>query len=143
MKLELALAVSCNESGCIVRTIRSDIEVEAHYSSKVRGNIRISPGHLVAIDLSTKPPDIKWRWVPVKVNRLEGDRIIVSDEDFKLISVASVEELDLGIAPGDSGWVCGMPEDKELHDKIIGGKPANPEKLLRYIQPTIEEIYTQ
>jgi hypothetical protein len=141
MRLELAVVVSCTENDCVVRSIQSDTQIDAEYSNKVRGRIRIEPGQLVAITRETEPPLVVWRWVPVKVDEIAGDRVIVSGEIHKKVSVANVLEAGLELKPGDEAWVCGTPSDKELHDKIAEGKPENPDRLLAYIQPTIEEIY--
>lgn len=143
MKLELALVLSCTNTGCLVSMVIGDEQVETRYSSRVQDRIMIEPNQLVAIDKSVDPPETIWRWVPVKVDKLEEDRVVVSDDNCRLVSVAYVHALNLDIEPGDDVWVCGVGHDYEVHDKITGGKPKHPEKLLAYIEPIIISIYKE
>jgi hypothetical protein len=143
MKLELAIVLSCTDIGCLVRVLRDDKRIETRYSELVKDRIKISPGQLVAIDKGVDPSETVWRWVHAKVKKFEGDRAIVSDDKKESVSVAFVQELNLDIQPGDDVWVCGVGYDYEVHDKIVEGKPAHPEKLLAYIEPTITSIYEE
>ena len=143
MKLDLALVLSCTDTGCLVSTVADDRHVEACYSSLVQDRIWISPGQLVAIDESVDPPEVVWRWVAASVDKLEEGRVIIDDGKATLISTANVSGLNLELAPGDAVWFCKTALDAEVHDKIVAGKPANPEALLAHIEPTIASIYAE
>jgi hypothetical protein len=140
MELELAIVLSCTDTGCDVRTVENDDQVETRYSSAVQDRIMISPGELVVIDKSSGFPETIWRWVPVRVDRLEEERVIVIDKNHKSASVADVPQLNLSLQPGDDVWTCGVGYDYEVHDKIIEGKPEHPEQLLTYIEPIIIKV---
>jgi hypothetical protein len=141
MKLDLAVVLSCTNTGCLVSLVHNDKQIETRYSALVKDRIKIHSKQLVTLDKSVDPPEIVWRWVRAKADKFEDDRVIVSDGKCKLVSVASVQELDLDIQLDDDVWVCSVGNDYEVHDKITDGKPEHPEKLLVYIEPMIISIY--
>lgn len=143
MKLDLALVLSCTDTGCLVSMVADDSHVEARYSALVQDQIWISPGQLVALNTSLAPPEVVWRWVPARVDKLAEDRVLVDDGRCTLISMANLSELNLELRPGDAVWFCKTARDAEVHDKIVAGKPANPEALLVHIEPTIASIYAE
>jgi hypothetical protein len=143
MNLELALVISCTNKGCLVRTVNGDELVETCYSALVQDRIKIKPDQLVAIDKSVDPPEIMWRWVSAIVDRIEDERILVSDGKCTLISHAIVHALNLDLEPDDDVWVCNVGHDFEVHDNIVRGKPEHPERLLAYIEPTIISTYKE
>ncbi len=63
MKLELGISLSCTETGCQVRLVKSGTVISAQYSALVRDRIRIRAEELVAVDLGPPVPEIVWRWV--------------------------------------------------------------------------------
>ena len=143
MKLELALILSCTNTGCLVSMVDMDEQVETRYSVLVQDRIMIEPNQLVTVDMSVDPPEIVWRWVRAKVDKFEDERVLVSGAKRILISHAYIQELNLDIAPDDEVWVCKVGHDCEVHDKIVEGKPEHPEQLLAYIEPIILSIYKE
>jgi hypothetical protein len=142
MKLELATVLDCCDIGCRVNLIKSDVIIEARFSSLVQNRIMIQPTHMVAVDVSANPTEIVWRWLRAAVIELKADLVVVDDMQGHPAKVSRVPELSLTLELDDEVWVCGTGRAYEVHDIIVDGKPAHPERLLGYIFPIIDEIYT-
>ena len=144
MKLELAVVLSCSENGCRVRTLKGDTLIEALYASLVKNRIKIQPEHLVAIDVSGNTPEIVWRWIRAAVLEIKASSVdVVGDMGGHRAEVSLVPDLPLELSIDDEVWVCGTGRAYEVHDLIVDGKPAHPERLLNYIKPIIKEIYPE
>jgi len=141
--LELAIVFACNKTGCGVSLVKDNAAIEAPYSSLVQDRIKIQPQQLVAIDTDTNPPEIVWRWLRAAVIELSGDIIVVDDMLGHPAKVSLVPDLPLTLELDDEVWVCSTGRDYEIHDIILDGKPAHPNRMLEYITPIVEEIYRQ
>jgi len=143
MKLELALVLACSKTGCRVAPLNNNSNIEVFYSSLVQDRIMIQPGHLVAINMAANPPQIIWRWIRAAVIELGTDIIVVGDMHGHAGQVTLVSELPLELSLDDEIWTCSTGRANEIHDIILDGKPAHPNRLLKYITPIIEGIYRQ
>ena len=144
MKLELAIVLACSESGCRVKLLGKDNPIEARYSQLVKNRIRIQPNHLVAVDRCGNSPEIVWRWIRAAVVEIKERSVaVVGDLNGERGEVTRVTDLPLKLNLDDETWVCGTGRAYEVHDLIVDGKPAHPERLLKYITPIIEEIYRE
>jgi len=141
VKLELAIVLACNKTGCRAAPLQDNSHLEAHYSSLVQDRVKIHPEQLVAINMDTKPPEIVWRWIRAVVIELAADVIVVDDMQGHPAKVSLVPDLPLTLTLDDGVWACGTGHEFEIHDIILDGKPTHPRRLLKYIAPIIEEIY--
>ena len=141
MKLELAIVLSCTETGCRVAHLKSDSHIDVHYASLVQDRIMIQPEQMVALNVDANPPEIVWRWIRAAVIEINADIIVLDDMQGHPAKVSLVSQLPLTLAVDDEVWACGTGQAFEIHDVIVAGKPNHPERLLRYITPIIEEIY--
>jgi len=141
MKLELAIALSCSSTGCRVAPLESSGSIEVPYSSLVQDRIKIQPEQMVAINTDTNPPEIVWRWLRAFVIEINKSIIVVDDMQGHPGKVSLVPELPLTLRIDEEVWVCGTGQDFEIHDLIIEGKPAHPQRVLTYIKPIIDGIY--
>ncbi len=141
MQLELALVQSCAPTGCRVQR-RDGSVIDAIYSPLVRDRIDIHPQQLVALDMAADPPQIVWRWVRARAHELTPSTVIVDDGRATLVELVRVAALDVAVAEGDDLWTCRTGGPPELHDRAVGGWPADPTRLLAYIRPVIEAIYS-
>lgn len=141
MKLELAIVIACSDTGCHVNPLEGDALIEVRFSSLVQNRIMIQPAHLVAIDMSANTPEIVWRWLRAAVIELNADIVVVDDMQGHPGKVSRVPDLPLTLALDDEVWVCSTGRAFEVHDIIVNGKPAHPNRLLEYIVPIINEIY--
>ncbi len=141
MKLELALVISSNKAGCLVSVLRNNLPIEAKYSLLVQDRIMIRPKQLVAIDRESSPPIIVWRWLRGAVLELNDDVVVVDDMQGHAAKVSRIPALPLTLKLDDEVWVCGVGESFEIHDLLVDEKPRQPNRILRYITPIIEEIY--
>ena len=141
MKLELAVVLACNETGCLVVSLKENSPIEARYSSLVQDRIKIQPEQLVAINTDTNPPEIVWRWIRAAVIELTADIVVVDDMQGHPTKVSLASDLPLTLELDDEVWTCSTGRNYEIHDIILDGKPTQPDRLLEYITPIIEEIY--
>lgn len=143
MNLELAIVSTCHKTGCHVARVKDNSFVEAVYSALVQDRIKIQPEQLVAIDTDADPPEIVWRWLRAAVIELGADIVVVDDMKGHPAKVSLVSDLPLTLAIDDEVWTCSTGRDYEIHDLILDGKPTDPNRLLKYITPIVEEIYRQ
>ena len=142
MKFMLATAVSCSKTSCVIMPLGSKTQIAAQYSTLVQDRIMIRPEHLVVINTNPNPPEIMWRWLRGVLIELSTNTITVDDMQGHPAEVKLVPELPLQLSLDDEVWMCGTGDAFEIHDLIIDGKPAHPERLLEYITPIIEKIYS-
>lgn len=142
MDLELAVTISCTDTGCQVKLLRSDEVIETRYSDTVRDRIQIEPQQLVAIDMGLPTPEIIWRWIRAIVLEVNDSSVGIEDYWGHIGFVSRVAALPLSLSIADEVWCCNTDKDHEVHDRIVDGKPANPHQLLEYITPIIERIYS-
>ena len=66
MDLALAIASACTDAGCQGMFLEGDVPVDAGYAEEMLAHeIRVEPGHLVAVDRGTTPPRVVYRWEDV------------------------------------------------------------------------------
>jgi hypothetical protein len=141
MNLELAVTVSCTDTGCQVRLVKSDEVVKTKYSDLVHDRIRIEPLQLVAVDTSFQIPEIIWRWVRAIVLEVNESSVGIKGASGKVDFASRVPKLPLNLSIGDEVWFCKTDQELEVHDLIVQGIPAHPRKLLEYITPIAEGVY--
>lgn len=76
--LRLAVAAKCGPDGCDVEELGTAHTRAARYSDAVRNTIKIRPGDLVALDATTNPPQVVWRWWSGTVEAVDDERATVS-----------------------------------------------------------------
>ena len=142
MKIELAIVVDCDATGCHVNPLKGSESIKVRYSSLVQKyGIRIRPAHLVAVDVSANPPEIVWRWLRAAVIEVNADTVGVDDMLGHPATLSRVPDLPLTLALDDEVWFCGPGRADEVHDIIADRKPTHPNRLLEYIAPIIAGIY--
>ena len=141
MNLELAIVLACNKAGCRVTLVKDNLPIEARYSSLVQDRIKIQPEQMVAIDMNANPPEIVWRWLRAAIVELTTDIVVMDELYGHPAKVSLPPDLPLELALDDEVWTCSTGRDIEIHDLILDGKPTDPNRLLKYITPIIEEVY--
>ena len=69
--------------------------------------------------------------------------IVVDDMKGHPAKVSLVSDLPLTLALDDEVWTCSTGSGYEIHDIILDGKPAHPNRMLEHITPLIEATYRQ
>jgi hypothetical protein len=72
---------------------------------------------------------------------LDGERVLVDEMGGEPASLLRVPGLPLTLALDDQVWICSTGPDDEVHDVVVDGIPAHPERVLDHIAPIIEEVY--
>lgn len=142
MNLELAVTVSCIDTGCQVKLVNGDEVTDTKYSNLVQDRIRIEPHQLVAVDTSLLIPEIMWRWLRASVVEVNKSSVGIQSESGRVDFASRVSQLDLNLSIGDEVWFCKTDQDLEVHDQIVDGKPSHPDQLLEYISPIINRVYS-
>ncbi len=141
MKLKLAIVTSCDREGCIVRSIEDGRESHVAYSALVNGRIMISKDQLVAIDRSTSPNELVWRWVRARVDSIDSGAFLLDDGRGQLIQARVPIELDLQPEVGEEVWWCKTGEAVEVHAMTADLNHEREKRLVEYIQPIISKHY--
>ena len=143
MDLTLARALTCSAEDCQVQLLADDSVTDAPLAALMRQHgIRIRPGQLVAVDRSTAPPEIRWRFGVNPVEALAGDRATLLGRQFRLVDARPDDERATPIRVGDTVVVrSGRDGDElEVYDMVAGGRPLHPERLEADF-PRIQAIY--
>lgn len=143
MNLELAVTINCTETGCQVQLVQSGDIVTARYSALVYDRIRIRAQQLIAMDWTPPIPEIVWRWVHATVVEVNENSVGIDDCMGKLGYASRVGKLPLCLSVGDEVVFCNTDQELEVHDLVVDGKPAHPDRLLEYITPIIKRIYAR
>jgi hypothetical protein len=141
MKLKLAIVRSCDQDGCIVNRIEDGEELSISYSRLVKGRIKISKDHLVAMDTDRSPMELVWRWIRAEVDQVEAGSVVLDDRRGQLIPAFIPTELELDLKPGEEVWWCKTAESVEVHARTSGFGRAQEERLISYFHPVIEKHY--
>jgi len=123
--------------------VKGNATIEAVYSTLVQDRIKIQPQQMVAIDMTTNPPEIVWRWLRAAVIEISTGITVVDDMQGHPAEVKITPDLPLMLELDDEVWACSTGSDYEIHDIILDGKPTHPNRMLDYILPIIEGIYQQ
>jgi hypothetical protein len=143
MKLTLARTIACADEGCRVQLLADGSVIDASFAPRIIDvGIRIRPGMIVALDSSTTPPVIRWRFGGRPVEALAGDRMTLHGREFRFVDARPEEERAIPIGVGDTVIVrSGHASDEvEVFDTVEGGQPRHPE-LLEAEFPQIEAVY--
>lgn len=137
LNLELATVVECDDTGCRVQLIPSNQIIQAAFSAKVRDRIRVRQQQLVAVDTSTNPPEISWRWFIGEVERTEGATASIRRLDMKPGSCEVVANADgVPVKAGDIVFY-GHGEDYGVVARAVNGRPENPGALASRYLPEV------
>jgi hypothetical protein len=80
MDLALAIASGCTDAGCQVAFLDEDAPIDASYAELMLAHeIRVEPGHLVAVDRGTIPPRVVYRWEDVLAMRGDDGYALTRD----------------------------------------------------------------
>ncbi len=121
-----------------MQLIESNQTVTATFSSKVRDNIRIRQQQLVAVDTSTSPPEISWRWFIGQVEATEGASASIRRSDQPAGSCETINNADgVPVAPGDLVFY-GHGEEWGIVSGIANGRPKDASAFARKYLPEVE-----
>jgi hypothetical protein len=142
MDLVFATVLSRDQKGCTIRYLNGDqTPVWTPYSSAVGEHIHIRRRELVAVERSTEPAQIVWRWIRAEVLELRGDRVVAGAHG--LCAEMTSRDPALHLEKGDEVWVGGYGGEKHIEDLVRGDGPAHPEALASVAFPLIEAFYAQ
>jgi SAM-dependent methyltransferase len=121
-----------------VQSLDSDVHIDADYSEAVIDyGITISPGDLVAVDYALDPPQVVFRWIRARVERVENGQIFTGSACGGSQALTLAEGLEANIAAGDDVVIA----YGKVHDVSRGTRPVNPERLRAVFFPRIEAMY--
>ncbi len=143
MNLILARAIDCSVERCRVQLLDDDSVTDAPLSTlMIQIGTRIRPGMIVALDRSTTPPEIRWRFETRPVEALAGDRITLHGRQFRFTDTRPDDERATPIRVGDVvvARSAGAGDTLAVYDTVENGRPRHPERL-EADYPRIEAAY--
>jgi|GEM_PF-2095306 len=151
MQLELAIATSCEPSGCRVVLADGRGAIETKYGVQVLNRIKVRSGDLVAVDLEELPPAIVWRWWHGTVRRVEEERVLV--ERCVTHNTAEAPATDTlwaklpaavrgHAAVGNTVFFSGHRDGEAVVVDVAGpSMPADPQRLRTELLPGVVTAY--
>ncbi len=143
MDLTLARTVACSDESCQVQLLDDDSLADAPLAALMRRHgIRVRSGQIVALDRSTAPPEIRWRFGVNLVEALADDHATLLGRPFRLIDARPDDERATPIRVGDTVVVRSgrVGDELEVYDMVAGGRPLHPERLEADF-PHIQAVY--
>ncbi len=146
MNIQLAIAKTCSPDGCQVKLLSDGSSLEATYLARMKGRVFVHPGQLVALDRSSNPPVIVWRWHRMKVVAVQPGGARLDDRGVNQVTGVIAPGLTLDLQPSQTVFVMGTQEGAcEIHgllavDAQSGEKLFQPEQFEQVILPRIAAI---
>jgi hypothetical protein len=143
MQLTLARTLACSAESCQVQLLDDSSVTDAPLSAlMVQHGTRIRPGMIVALDRSTTPPEIRWRFDVRPVEALAGDRLTLHGRELRFVDVRPDDERATPIRVGDTVVARSRHADDalEVFDTVENGRPLHQERLEADF-PHIEAVY--
>lgn len=121
-----------------MQLVTSNKTITAAFSPKVKDTIRIRRRQLVAIDTSTSPPEIAWRWFIGVVESVDESGVAVRrlDQPPGSCRVVSNPVPGLTVEPGSEVYY-GRPEGWEVAGLVRANRPADPASIVERYFPLI------
>ena len=137
MQLALAIVQTCTRTGCQVRLLGTQRDLDTRYSTQiVRYKVEIRPGDLVVVDVTQEDaasPRTVFCFARTLVERVQT--LVRTDRHPGDLS--PIEGLGAPLQPGD--WVFATLGG--VYDRCDGaGLPADPERLWAEAGPMVESI---
>lgn len=136
MELSLAIAMTCESTGCQVRDLDGGETSTVRYAAPVQDRIMIRPGDLVVVNSAAQPGELVWRWWSGRVEGIEGDTVVVS----RRVTRSNASDLERGeerlplpvwladsVAVGDMIFHTHTPAG--IIDVARNGVPVHPEHI--------------
>lgn len=141
MDLELALVLSCDGTGCLVQYVDGGEPVQTHYSPAVIDRIRIRRRQLVAVDRSSDPPQLVWRWHRTEVLEVRANSVVIGAHG-ECVEVPLLGA-DQALTVGDEVWVTGTAEGDYMLDRVVADAPQHADRLRQEAFPMIKAKYAE
>jgi hypothetical protein len=139
--LQLAIAETCSPDGCQVKLLSDGRSLEAVYLDRMKGRVFVHPGQLVALDMTSAPPLIVWRWHRMKVLEVQPGGAKVDDRGINQLNGTVAPGISLNLKPGQSVFVIGGQDGScEIHGLLVGDQLAQREQFEQVILPHIQAI---
>ncbi len=120
--------------------------LSAAYLDRMKGRVFVHPGQLVALDMSSTPPVIVWRWHRVKVTAVQPGGARLDDRGVNQVTGMIAPGLALDLQPGQTVFVNGNQEGAcEIHGVLVedaqsGAQLSQPEQFEQVILPRIAAL---
>ena len=132
MNIQLAIVRACLGDGCRVRLLESGDVIDVRQDSRSVHRDRLRYGYLAAVDLESEPA-IVWHWQRAQALIWRPNSVLAVLPEGRLAEchTASGMPADIGAAP--EVWVSLVADAWEVHDAVLHGLPAHPERLIAWV----------
>jgi hypothetical protein len=130
MNLQVAVVLSCTDTGCRVQPIDGEAPIETLYSKPIlKYNIPIRPDQFVIVDKDTVPPETIYRWNRGTITHLDEHGMELEIRGKRLAARRS-NTLDAEIQVGNEVVVDGFSdENRQVIDLVVDGLPSQVNRL--------------
>jgi hypothetical protein len=141
VKLQLAIAETCNSDGCLVKMLSDGSSLKAPYFARMKGRVIVHPGQLVALNMDMAIPEVTWRWHRLTVTEVRPDVVFLDDRGVRQVKATVAPGLTFDLQPGQTVFTNGIQSgDCEIHGLLVGDTLDQLEQVEELILPRIEAI---
>jgi hypothetical protein len=132
MNIQLAIVRACLGEGCRVRLLEGGAVIDVRRDGRSADHARLRYGYLAAVDLE-QDPVLVWHWQRAQALIWRPNAVLAVLPEGRLVECLPAPSLpaDLGAAP--EVWVSLVGEAWEVHDAVVHGRPAHPERLIGWV----------
>lgn len=140
MNLQLAIALTCTETGCEARPLGQADPVHADLSEPMlEHQIALKPGDWIVVNRKAESPQVVFRLTQFKVERVVGQEIFVHVPGRPTASMPRADGVNERIVAGDIVFAA----NDQICDIAVNGNPGHPERLQAILFPQIRAMYQQ
>jgi hypothetical protein len=138
MNIQLAIVRACLGDGCRLRLLEGAV-IDVRQDRRSSNRERLRYGHLAAIDLEYGPA-IVWHWQRAQALIWRPKAVLAVLPEGRLAECLPPSGVPADIGAASEVWVSRVGDAWEVHDAVLHGRPANPERLIAWVldQPVAE-----
>jgi hypothetical protein len=132
MNIQLAIVRACLGDGCRVRLLESGAVIDVRRDSRSVNRDRLRYGYLAAVDLENEPA-IVWHWQRAQALIWRPNAVLAVLPEGRLAECQPAPSLPADIGAAPEVWVSLVGDAWEVHDAVLHGHPAHPERLIAWV----------
>lgn len=139
MNIQLAIVRACLGDGCRVRLLEGGATIDVRLDHRTGDRRRLRYGYLAAVE-RTEAPAIVWHWQRAQALIWRPDSVLAVLPEGQLVECHPGRSPLAWTGAAPEVWVTWVAGTWEVHDAVIHGHPAHPERLVQWLveQPVAE-----
>jgi len=132
MSIQLAIVRACLGDGCRVRLLEGGAIIDVRLDHRTGDRRRLRYGFLAAVE-RTEAPAIVWHWQRAQALIWRPDSVLAVLPEGRLVECRPGLASLAGIGAAPEVWVALVGDAWEVHDAVLHGQPAHPERLIEWV----------